>query len=389
MSYLALYRKFRPATFDDVLGQRHILQTLSSQVMNSQIGHAYLFCGVRGTGKTTVARIFAKAVNCLAAVRGNPCGKCENCRHFNENNIDIIELDGASNNGVDEIRDIKEKVNYLPSVGKFKVYIIDEVHMLSSSAFNALLKTLEEPPAHIIFILCTTEIHKLPATVLSRCMRFDFRLIAAKELAALIEKVYKQVGKDASEEAVNAIAIAANGSARDALSMADRCLSGEGKLEYETVMDMLGNTDRESVRELLKCVFAGDNGKLLGIVNKLYSSGRGIETLADELAVLCRDLLILKSCGEDGEVLSVPKEELVKLRPLADLADERRLGHFLDQICKLEGQLRHSLNQRILLEATLVRLGFYKPGREDAEYGARQEEREAAAGLNEKTVLPS
>ena len=232
MSYLALYRRFRPTTFDKVIGQEHIIKTLINQIKTKNVGHAYLFCGVRGTGKTSIAKIFAKAVNCENNQNGSPCGKCKACKSLQDvSNIDIVEIDAASNNKVENVREIRDNVQYAPVNVKYKVYIIDEVHMLTTEAFNALLKTLEEPPKHAIFILATTEPQKLPATILSRCMRFDFRLIADKEIAKLISSIYDEIGKQYTEEAVMAIARAGEGCVRDALSVADLCLSvGEGKI---------------------------------------------------------------------------------------------------------------------------------------------------------------
>ena len=227
MNYVALYRKYRPEIFDDVIGQDHIVNTLRNQILRDKVSHAYLFTGTRGTGKTTTAKIFARAVNCPEAKKhnGNPCGECAVCSDRGSANLDIIEMDAASNNGVDYARDIREKVQYPPVNGKYKVYIIDEVHMLSVGAFNALLKTLEEPPSHAMFILCTTEVHKIPATILSRCMRFDFRLVPTPVLAEHIAKIYDKEGKKYDKEAVSAIAQAGEGSVRDSVSIADRCLS--------------------------------------------------------------------------------------------------------------------------------------------------------------------
>ena len=242
MNYVALYRKYRPRTFDDVIGQDHIINTLRNQIVKGKISHAYLFTGTRGTGKTSTAKIFARAVNCpeAAAHNGNPCGTCEVCKALENANVDVIEMDAASNNGVDYARDIREKVQFPPVCGRYKVYIIDEVHMLSTGAFNALLKTLEEPPAHAIFILCTTEVHKIPATILSRCMRFDFRLVPASQLTKLIADIYDKEGKSYERAAVAAIAQAGEGSVRDCVSIADRCMAVSDKLTYKQVTDVLG-----------------------------------------------------------------------------------------------------------------------------------------------------
>lgn len=245
MAYVSIYRKYRPYDFDGVVGQEHIVRILRNQIKTQTIGHAYLFTGTRGTGKTSVAKIFARAVNCANAINGGACGECEICKELAKpNNLDIIEIDAASNNGVDEIRELRESVKYPPSVGQFKVYIIDEVHMLSIGAFNALLKTLEEPPSHVIFILATTEVHKLPQTILSRCLRFDFRLVPTQSIAARVKYIFGDMGIKCTEDACLAIAEAGDGSVRDALSIADMCVSyGEGNVDYNVVLDVLGQSN--------------------------------------------------------------------------------------------------------------------------------------------------
>ena len=252
MAYLAFYRTFRPVSFDTVVRQEHIVRTLKNQIADNKIGHAYLFCGPRGTGKTSLAKIFARAINCENPQDGSPCGKCKTCISLSAGgNLDISEIDAASNNGVDEMRDLREKVQYPPVSGKYKVYIIDEVHMLTASAFNAVLKTLEEPPAHAVFILATTEPQKIPATILSRCMRFDFKLIPQKDLEGLVKSVLDKTGKKYEDEAVSAIARAGAGSARDSLSIADMCASySNGKLTYEDVNTVLGSADFFSIADL-------------------------------------------------------------------------------------------------------------------------------------------
>ena len=274
MSYLALYRRFRPTKFDQVIGQDVIVTTLINQLKTQKIGHAYLFCGARGTGKTSLAKILARAVNCLDLQNGSPCGKCEACKTLLESsNIDIIEIDAASNNRVENIRDLRETVQYPPVSVKYKVYIVDEVHMLSTEAFNALLKTLEEPPKHAIFILATTEPNKLPATILSRCMRFDFKLVGTNELCEIIEKIYDEIGKKYTKEAVMAIAKAGEGSVRDALSVADLCISiGDGKLEYDDVLKVLGATDTSTLLNILKNMFNNDAGAVLSYTSKAFST---------------------------------------------------------------------------------------------------------------------
>ena len=261
MAYLALYRRFRPTGFKGLIGQEHIVRTLSNQIASGRIGHAYLFCGTRGTGKTSAAKIFARAINCLHPIDGSPCGECEVCKALlDPSNLDILEMDAASNNKVENVREIREKIQYPPVSGKYKVYIIDEVHMLTSEAFNALLKTLEEPPKHAVFILATTESHKLPSTILSRCMRFDFRIIPTKEIAELIARIYDEVGKTYDKDAVTAIARAGAGSVRDALSIADICVSyRDGKLTYSDVLEVLGATDSSKITSMIKKIVLAED----------------------------------------------------------------------------------------------------------------------------------
>ena len=262
MAHLALYRMFRPTTLDDVVRQEHIVTVLKNQINTDKIGHAYLFCGPRGTGKTSIAKIFAAAINCQTPKDGSPCGKCEACKALKDpSNLDITEIDAASNNGVNEMRDLREKVQYPPVAGRFKVYIIDEVHMLSTGAFNALLKTLEEPPAHAVFILATTESQKIPATILSRCMRFDFKLISQADLEDRLKHVFDSIGKTYDEEAIAAIARAGAGSVRDMLSVADTCVSyTSGKLTYAHVTAVLGTADFSAVAKLCSSILSGDSG---------------------------------------------------------------------------------------------------------------------------------
>ena len=259
--YLALYRKYRPNTFDKVIGQQHIVKTLINQIKTDRISHAYLFTGSRGTGKTSTAKIFSRAINCLHPVNGSPCCECEVCKALEKTNVDVLEIDAASNNGVDEIRELRERVKYPPVVGKYKVYIIDEVHMLSSSAFNALLKTLEEPPSHTVFILATTEVHKLPATILSRCLRFDFKLVSLEDLSMLLEKILKEENISYDSESINVLARAGEGSVRDTLSIADRCVSFAGdKLTYQSVIDVLGISKRDVMINLTNLILEKNLG---------------------------------------------------------------------------------------------------------------------------------
>ena len=283
--YLAFYRTFRPATFDEVVRQEHIVRILKNQIASDKVGHAYLFCGPRGTGKTTLAKIFARAINCENPVNASPCGKCAACRALAAgSNLDISEIDAASNNGVDEMRDLREKVQYPPVAGKYKVYIIDEVHMLTQSAFNAVLKTLEEPPRHAVFILATTEPQKIPATILSRCMRFDFKLIPQRDLEELIKSVFQKTGKEYEDAAVSAIARAGAGSARDSLSIADMCASyANGKLTYDDVNAVLGGADFFSVATLAESILCENSSAALSGVEDILATGKSAGVLIKDL----------------------------------------------------------------------------------------------------------
>lgn len=352
MAYVSLYRRFRPNTFDSVVEQTHIVRTLKNQIKNNRIGHAYLFTGTRGTGKTSCAKIFARAVNCLHPKDGSPCNECEVCMAMLQaNNIDIIEMDAASNNGVEEIRQIKENSQYRPTVGRYKVYIIDEVHMLSTSAFNALLKTLEEPPEFIIFILATTEVQKLPATILSRCMRFDFRLVSVEGMVGLLKNIFDEVNAKYEDEALFKIAVSGEGSVRDSLSVADMCLSySDGNVTLKSVLDVLGAGDFDSLHALGTAVLETDTAKALQILEKLYKEGRN--TLHRDLSGYFRDLLTVKNINSYS---GGSKEEEKKLKELAKRFDNYRISRALEIICGIETQLRYSTQPRLLLEAAVVR----------------------------------
>ena len=308
MSYTALYRKFRPAEFEDVKGQDHIITTLKNQIKADRIGHAYLFCGTRGTGKTTVAKIFAKAVNCEHPVDGSPCGECTMCKNIAAGtSMNVIEIDAASNNGVDNIREIREEVSYRPTEGRYKVYIIDEVHMLSIGAFNALLKTLEEPPEYVIFILATTEAHKIPITILSRCQRYDFKRITIDTIAARLDELMKKEQVEVEEKAIRYIAKAADGSMRDALSLLDQCIAfylGQ-KLTYDHVLEVLGAVDTDVFSRLLRQIISQDVGKVLATVEELVMQGRELTQLAADFTWYLRNLLLKEHL--DGYV-----EEIVR-----------------------------------------------------------------------------
>ncbi len=357
MGYLALYRKYRPSGFDGVIGQDHIIQTLVNQIKHDRLGHAYLFTGTRGTGKTSIAKIFAKAINCKNPKNGSPCGKCECCIALNDpSNIDVIEIDAASNNGVNEIRDIRENVQYPPVSCRYKVYIVDEVHMLSGAAFNALLKTLEEPPKHAVFILATTEVHKIPATILSRCMRFDFRLVATEVIASLIADIYNKEGKKFDNEAVFAIAKAGEGSVRDALSIADICLSAsDNKLTYDDVLNVLGATNDELVEKLISDVLQGKTGECLQTVNELISLGKSIGVLVKDISAKFRDILICKTCKQPNSILGLPEHKFNSINKIAYDSGSEKILRSMEIFTEIGSALRYSSHPRIVFENAIIK----------------------------------
>lgn len=359
MDYVALYRKYRPQIFDDVIGQDHIINTLRNQILRNKVSHAYLFTGTRGTGKTSTAKIFARAVNCPNAKEhnGNPCGECSVCKEQGSANLDIIEMDAASNNGVDYARDIREKVQYPPVNGKYKVYIIDEVHMLSVGAFNALLKTLEEPPAHAMFILCTTEVHKIPTTILSRCMRFDFRLVPTATLTELIAGIYDKEGKKFEKEAVSAIAQAGEGSVRDCVSIADRCLSvSGGKLTYNDVLQVLGVSSRNAVSNLASAILTNRTADILIEIDKIVNDGKDVARLSKDLSLYFRDLLTVKLCSNAREMLSLPADAFAALQQICENASVKKLLYAIDLLVNLDNGLRYALSPLMLFEATALKI---------------------------------
>ena len=301
-AYQALYRKYRPQTFDDVSGQMAVTQTLKTQLISGRMSHAYLFTGSRGTGKTSCAKILAKAVNCLHPDNGNPCNCCEACKAIDSGScMDVLEIDAASNNGVDNVRDLRDDAIYTPSQVKMRVYIIDEVHMLSISAFNALLKIIEEPPEHLLFILATTELHKVPATILSRCQRFSFRRISQEDIAARLQYVAYQENIDLDDAAARVIARLADGGMRDGLSLLDQCASATtGELTAERVYACLGIAGEQKCGELMGYITAHDTKSALELFNRLYTEGKDLSAMLDEMACLCRDLLVMKTAGNAG-----------------------------------------------------------------------------------------
>lgn len=357
MEYQALYRRYRPQNWDEVVGQKHITQSLTNQIKNDQISHAYLFTGTRGTGKTTIARIFARAINCEHNTNGSPCNKCSTCKALSDpNNIDITEIDAASNNGVDNIRDLREKVKYAPINSKYKVYIIDEVHMLTDSAFNALLKTLEEPPSYVVFILGTTEVQKLPATILSRCLRFDFKLISTDDLEGLICRVFDDSKIKYEKEAVSMIARLGEGSARDTLSIADMCVAYTNKnVTYNSVVEALGTTPKELLYSLSDCVLNRRVDKVLGIVDAIAKSGKNLAQLAKDLVGYLRDIAVVKTTKNYAEILKYPADVVKKLEDFKDCDIQVVLGA-LKKLSSLEQEFRYTQNPRALFEIVLLGL---------------------------------
>lgn len=359
MSYMALYRKFRPQEFADVKGQDHIVTTLQNQIQADRIGHAYLFCGTRGTGKTTIAKIFARAVNCENPQGGSPCGVCPMCQAIAAGtSMNVIEIDAASNNGVDNIREIREEVTYRPTEGRYKVYIIDEVHMLSIGAFNALLKTLEEPPSYVIFILATTEAHKIPITILSRCQRYDFRRISIETISGRLSELMAQEQVEVEEKAVRYIAKAADGSMRDALSLLDQCIAfylGQ-KLTYDNVLEVLGAVDTEIFSRLLRRVLAEDVVGAIRLLEELVTEGRDLGQFVNDFTWYLRNLLLLKGSDDMEEVLDMSTENLALLKEEADMVEAEILMRYIRICSELSSQMKYSAQKRILLEIAIIKL---------------------------------
>ena len=359
MSYTALYRKWRPTSFEEVRGQDHIVKTLKNQINSGRIGHAYLFCGTRGTGKTSIAKIFARAVNCEHPVDGSPCGECSMCRQIAEGaSLNVVEIDAASNNGVENIRDIREQVQYPPTDGRYRVYIIDEVHMLSIGAFNALLKTLEEPPSYVIFILATTEVHKIPITILSRCQRYDFKRISIDPIAGRLAELTQAEQIDVDDRALRYVARAADGSMRDALSLLDQCVAfhfGE-KLTYDNVLEVLGAVDNRVFSKLFQAVLASDTKACIREIEEMIIQGRDLSQLVNDFVWYMRNLLIAKTTDEPGDMLDMSEENLAVLKEEAAGVDTETLMRYIRIFSELSGQLRYASQKRILVEIAFIKL---------------------------------
>ena len=354
-----LYRKYRSQRFEDVIGQDPIITTLTNQIKLGRVGHAYLFTGSRGVGKTSCARIFARAVNCLHPVNGSPCGECEVCKKLASDNVDIIEMDAASNNGVDDARDIREKVKYLPVGCKYKVYIIDEVHMLTGGAFNALLKTIEEPPEHVIFILATTEPQKLPQTILSRCIRFDFRLVPTDVLAKHIARIYDAEGIKYTADAVEEIARLGEGSVRDALSVADTLASAAQEITTDVVLTLTGAGDNAAIAALFDFTASRDLTGVLTVIDNLVKSGKSMPAVCRQLIDYTRNVLVCKSVGRDKAVsaglINADKTTLQNIASSADKYQMSEISRILTELGSAESGLKYSVNPRVFLETALIK----------------------------------
>lgn len=366
MSYVALYRKFRPPVFEDVKGQDHIITTLKNQIKSDRVGHAYLFCGTRGTGKTSVAKILARAVNCEHPVDGSPCGECEMCKAIAAgNSMNVIEIDAASNNGVDNIREIIDEVSYSPTKGKRKVYIIDEVHMLSAGAFNALLKTLEEPPEYVMFILATTEVQKIPITILSRCQRYDFHRITIDTIEERLREVVNAEGISVEEKALRYIAKTADGSMRDSLSLLDQCIAfnyGE-ELTYDKVLGVLGAVDTEVFSKLFSALYKQDANSALTILSDVVIQGRELAQFVNDFVWYLRNLMLVQASDQMEDVVDVSSDNLRDLKAQAEGAETNTILRYIRIFSELSSQLRYATQKRILIEITLIKM--CKPQMED------------------------
>ncbi len=360
MSYTALYRKFRPDLFEDVKGQDPIVMTLRNQIKAERIGHAYLFTGTRGTGKTTIAKLFAKTVNCENPVDGNPCGVCRSCQTIAAGaSVNVIEIDAASNNGVDNIREIIDEVSYSPVEGKYKVYIIDEVHMLSIGAFNALLKTLEEPPSYVIFILATTEVHKIPITILSRCQRYDFKRITIETIAGRLHDLMDQEQVQVEEKALKYIAKTADGSMRDALSLLDQCIAfhfGE-ELTYDKVLDVLGAVDTAVFSRFIALIGARDIVGCISLLEEVVMQGRELTQFVTDIIWYLRNLLLIKTSDSKMEdVIDVSSDNLQRLKEEAETLEAQEIMRYIRIFSELSGQMKYAAQKRILIEMTVIKL---------------------------------
>ena len=355
MGYTALYRKFRPLNFSEMVGQEHITRTLKNQIIANRVGHAYLFNGGRGTGKTSAAKILARAINCLNPKDGEPCNECEICKGAISGSLtDIVEMDAASNNSVEDIRSIREEVNFLPTKAKYRVYIIDEVHMLSTGAFNALLKTLEEPPEHVKFILATTEPQKLPATILSRCQRFDFKKISNEDIIKRLEIVCKESNIEITKEALQIIATLSEGAMRDALSILERCIQdGENQIDEDKIKDLVGIPKMVYVHDIVKAIIEYDIDKALVTVNKVLEDGKDISNLLWEIIKYVKDILLYKATNH---IELYSEEEKTKVKEIAETVEKERLINLVYAFSELENEMKFSTQKSIIFQAGIIKL---------------------------------
>ena len=358
MAYQALYRRYRPINFDDMIGQEHITKTLRNQIVTGRTSHAYIFTGIRGTGKTSTAKVFSRAINCTNPKDGNPCNECPTCKGILDGSIlDVSEIDAASNNGVDNIREIRDEVIYSAVQAKYKVFIIDEVHMLSPSAFNALLKTLEEPPEHVVFILATTDIHKVPETILSRCQRFDFRRITSEDVAAHLKKVTSADGVEIDDKGLKLVARLAEGSMRDALSIMDRCLAyGSGKLSYDEIVNILGVAEDGQTLEMLKSVAAGDTAAAVSSLDYMLTAGKSIDIIIGGLIAAARNIMMCLTLKNPETVIDVSSEALDELKASAKDFTEEKCVNCIKTLSGAAADVKFSPNPRVTLEICLIKL---------------------------------
>lgn len=357
MSYMALYREWRPQLFRDIVGQEHISRTLQNAIRTGRIAHAYLFCGPRGTGKTTSAKVLAKALNCQHGPAEEPCNECDNCRRITDGiAMDVMEIDAASNRGIDEIRDLREKVKFAPAEGKYRIYIIDEVHMLTTEAFNALLKTLEEPPAHVIFVLATTEPHKIPVTILSRCQRFDFRRIGVRQIADRLALVAETTNIATDEETLALIAKTAEGGMRDALSIFDQCIAfGGDRVTMDEVNAVLGTVNREFLFRMADCLAIRDTTAGLNLVHELVNQGKDVRQFTKDLTEHFRNLLMVDVCHDAGEMVPVGEQTLNEMRDQAGRFGRGRIIKTIEQLSAAEKEMKWTSQPRLLLELAVIR----------------------------------
>lgn len=366
MAHQAIYRKWRPMVFEDIVGQGHITQTLKNQILNDKIGHAYLFCGTRGTGKTTCAKVFSRAVNCLNPQDGSPCNECDVCKGIIDGSIlDVKEIDAASNNGVDNIREIRDDVRYVSTNAKYTVYIIDEVHMLSSGAFNALLKTLEEPPEHVIFILATTEAHKVPQTILSRCQRFDFKRIKPSDIILRMKEIAHGDGLNISDDAYELLARLADGSMRDGLSILERVVSACGNsITAENITSTLGISTADSVFRITEAIENGDVNKIISVIDDIMSDGKDLRVFIDSLIKNFRDMLLCKIADNSDSMLDYNAEDMIKLKALSDRMSFEKISHATSVLSDAQADTKWIKSPRIIYELALIKIA--KPEFDDS-----------------------